>query len=795
MKINKILAAGTAATLAVSSLASVASAAEKTRSWGLTYNWGILTANPYIVGNDGRALTPVQLDSDRFGQLAVQNNNSVTKGGITEAYDLRDAGAATTDRATVDANGDGVGGTCLRADTNADGIINNRYDFDAGIPVYITTNQNVVNWLSAAGGLKVTINGERRASGNYTPLTRETTLITKIGPNGSEKPISNIRSNGSGLNLDWTQVQGTHHLDETGADPTVGAAYAYGASMQAPAAGETLAILPLYYGDAPLNQFMPYEFDAAKTIEITGDGINPVKLETNDQELYFAEADKIAAYNYDFADFRLVGAAANSLCINYEDINRWGKPTLGLEIAYFFEVPAFSNNADALKVAPEFFRSAYQFTEDAQAVLDATGAIVSYDLYGEEFNDSADTDPNKGGAGNIINPLTGPLDPETGLNTSSPADSLQVGNMLVEKIADLIDGITVYWRVEGAELGESNAWLPYTDIYLVPGTLYRNEIWELSNTADYQSTNLTTLGAVVSNVSGNDVNQTYTVEDYRVGTRPLGFAGLASQVADFFNKQLNGKITFTFTDVSGVNGRVWLNGGIPSTEVGLRNVMSGANPDDFALYFNYNSTTGSLETVVDIDVDAGEVTFDISEILDDLGGLTKGSVHDLYYGMTKWTSVWNGNRGMWVSQVTLSYDDGADVAGDTADDTADDTSDDDTADDDTSDDDDDDDTADDDDDDDDYADDDDTADDDDDDTADDDDDDDVDDDDDASIDDDDDDTASIDDDDAGDDDDNQGEVEIVSGDDDDANPHTGVALAVVPAIVAAAAIVVSKKRK
>ena len=192
----------------------------------------------------------------------------------------------------------------------------------------------------------------------------------------------------------------------------------------------------------------------------------------------------------------------------------------------------------------------------------------------------------------------------------------------------------------------------------------------------------------------------------------------------------------------------------------------------FALFFNYNATTGSLVSIGEVDADALTVTFPMDEVLDALNGNTIGTIQDIFYGMNKGVNYVDteilseddqGNtivekvtaEGYLVESVTLAYDE------DAADDT--DIEDDDDA----------------------------TIDDDDDAVVDDDDDD-------ATIEDDDDDAVVDDDDDADDDTDVDGDVDepvTPADDDDDANPGTGVALAVVPALVAAAAVVVSKKRK
>ena len=276
----------------------------------------------------------------------------------------------------------------------------------------------------------------------------------------------------------------------------------------------------------------------------------------------------------------------------------------------------------------------------------------------------------------------------------------------------------------------------------------RKDVWVMSRTGAVQSDN---------QAGSKDDNQTYY--DSGLGTNPNQFGGLASQTADFFNKQNNGQMIFHFVDPAKVT--TWTSNGVPSTEVGLRTALAQTA---FALFFNYEESTGSIQTIGTVDKDALTVTFDMADVLDDFGGLTKANLHDIYYGCNNGLSYGDPYyaTGFAVDKVTLQYDDApAAVDATTDDDTADD-----------------DDAAvvvaDDDDDDDDIAADDDIIEDDDDD--------------------DDDDAGEIIADDDDDDDDVNNEVDYVDGD-DDANPGTGVGLAVIPAIVAAAAVAVSKKRK
>ena len=301
-------------------------------------------------------------------------------------------------------------------------------------------------------------------------------------------------------------------------------------------------------------------------------------------------------------------------------------------------------------------------------------------------------------------------------------------------------------------------------------TIGRTDVKVLSYTGAHGSDNIWSDGYT------DYANQSYSGDDVTKGTAPRQFAGLASQAADFFNKRNNGKITFKFTAAANTSSG-WVNGGVPSTEVGLKSSLAGSN---FGMFWNYSSSTGQLISLGQVDDDALTVTFDISQILDDMGGLTKGNLNDIFYGLNKgitYGSPYNFT-GYLVEQVIFSYDDAAsetdaDVETVDEDDDTDTETDTETVVD----------EDDDDDDDDDYI-----VDEDDDDDA-------------AAIvdedDDDDDDAPAVIVSDDKDDTDTNNDVVIVTPvkEDDDANPGTGVGLAVIPAIVAAAAMVVSKKRK
>ena len=203
-------------------------------------------------------------------------------------------------------------------------------------------------------------------------------------------------------------------------------------------------------------------------------------------------------------------------------------------------------------------------------------------------------------------------------------------------------------------------------------TIDRSKVKVLSNAAAYRAQTLYTGGA--QQEYDPSTTQSYKDSD-GTGTSPFWFGGLASQCADFFNKQTNGKITFQFTDKA-KDASGWKEGGIASTEVGLKNALADTN---MGLFVNYESSTGSLLSLGQVDSEALTITFDISDILNDMGGLTKGNINDIYYGMNKglayksddYTSihanVWYGSDdknhavGYITEKVILSYEDGADV--------------------------------------------------------------------------------------------------------------------------------------
>ena len=153
-------------------------------------------------------------------------------------------------------------------------------------------------------------------------------------------------------------------------------------------------------------------------------------------------------------------------------------------------------------------------------------------------------------------------------------------------------------------------------------------------------------------VARNEVDElSYSAYGHGWGIR--GFEGLASQIVQFFNHKTNGTITFRVTTAPSVTGTIWYNNGIPSTQTGL---ITGANYNNImGLFFNYDST-GSLVATSQIAAD-GTITFDISNVLDDIGGNT-ATLRNIYYGLIGGIGYTTEQiKGVKIDQVVLSYKD------------------------------------------------------------------------------------------------------------------------------------------
>ncbi|MBP3855172.1 MAG: hypothetical protein IK990_06110, partial [Ruminiclostridium sp.] len=166
------------------------------------------------------------------------------------------------------------------------------------------------------------------------------------------------------------------------------------------------------------------------------------------------------------------------------------------------------------------------------------------------------------------------------------------GNKAIDSATEATDIISVLNALVGGSYENSSFGDITSDVRYAPlprtttnATINRWDVEVLSRTGAYNSGNIWS-----DTVVGYDTNQTYKSDDVYQGTAPRQFAGLASQAADFFNKRDNGKITFKFT-AAAKSGSTWVNGGVPSTEVGLKSALAGTN---FGMFWNYNTSTGQL---------------------------------------------------------------------------------------------------------------------------------------------------------------------------------------------------------
>ena len=136
-----------------------------------------------------------------------------------------------------------------------------------------------------------------------------------------------------------------------------------------------------------------------------------------------------------------------------------------------------------------------------------------------------------------------------------------------------------------------------------------------------------------------------------------GFEGLASQVANFFNKQTNGKITFIVTTAPAEIVSTWNKGGVPAYYTGIFEATAPIAENNLVgLFFNYDNT-GSLVASSKLEAD-GTITFDISQALTDIGGNTLATLENIYYGLVGGIN-YDGIpvKGIKVEQVILSYED------------------------------------------------------------------------------------------------------------------------------------------
>ena len=137
------------------------------------------------------------------------------------------------------------------------------------------------------------------------------------------------------------------------------------------------------------------------------------------------------------------------------------------------------------------------------------------------------------------------------------------------------------------------------------------------------------------------------------GEGVFGFEGLASQTAEFFNKKDNGKIIFHVTTAPATYSNVWTKGGVPSSQIGMLNGI-GKLDCLIGLFFNYDRT-GSLVSTATVD-ENGNIEFDITNILNDVGSNSLATIHSVYYGLVGgYTYTDEFVKGLKIDKVTLSY--------------------------------------------------------------------------------------------------------------------------------------------
>ena len=821
MKINKILAAGVAATLAVTSLASVVSAEQQTRSYELYYT-SASSSNEIVVKAEvnrdiADKLNQVDVQTVVFDDLATN-----ISGLLNTAKDTNWGQKITEVKLTVS----GFSGT--QSVTKEFKLANTYPSWDGD---FATKGK----WYIVVLDKKTPIYHDGEFASFYFDRITDMTFTAKISGSTSLESIykewtdsnKNTRNFNIGSvdirdGLALTDVDSNHKAIVT----TANLDYTYGKAATKPVntadrkeidneqALELTDVLTVNasgagsVGDTETKsaKINPSDTFYQKTGTIAGNVFvsNAIKVTEDWSKITHTEGTADTTYTWDVVNTTNIPAASNvdgvattaAISTVKVTVKKWKADNTqdGADVIYYLAATAIPT--DKAKVTGTYYTVAAN--PDVYEAVDLTKYI------------SATCDPSAGYKTNDLK--------QAGEWLIKKGDKIAVGRTPIGKDANIAvkylgeanstAHLLAYafaqngWYVSKDAYGsvtfqpgspatsKENAWLPVTTVknshrtsvdYKGATTIYRDDVWKLSVTGAHTSQ---TQNGTNSSATKDDINTQTYVDAMTAGTGPVGFAGLAGQVAEFFNKQNNGTITFNFTSAAAAGSSGAWNSGIPSTEVGLIGSGAGTVTSNFALFFNYETTTGMMFAPAKADLTAGTVTFDISDYLNQSGTLTMATLHDIYYGLNVGykKNAWTDAYGMYVTKVDLAYDDApaaadADAAAAADDDAV-------VADDDDAaavvdaDDDDDDDTAliadDDDDDDDDDA----TiiADDDDDDTNDD-------------------DLAAVITDDDEDDTAAAGTVDVVTPAAQDSNPATGVGLAVIPAIVAAAAMAISKKRK
>ncbi len=630
MKINKTLAAGIAATLAVTSLASVASATTA-RTFDMEKTTGYMVYDPVVNGIEA-------IDPGFFFDAFANDNKQI----------VRDF-AITGDETEVN------------IDTNGDGQMT-PLDFDYFIPFVITADD--ASLLDGIGDITVNITGKRVASDGAT-LETETQKAKLI--------YVGKAYNDGGTPYDGTSADTI--AESTEDDTLIKNGYADATKGYAWVEAGANYILPIYTNGSPAsNAFIPERFVQIDKIEFSIAAGSAQTFSTTSEELYNKVITASTSGNWDAAiaycaapslddldsfDVNLdTGAIIAPWDCDFDIINTW--------VTGYTETALDGDKWSAAQIRV-MLGDAY--TDADQDKWD--DGTVAYKLTSIVGN-------TKNGISEVRGTAQAIADLSDNDGTIDGIDEGHDGGHLFSAIKSLMaPGASVVFKANTSKFytEDSPAMLlrteRYDSLYSFAGLedgndiMVRDEIWKLSDTKDYNSD-----GDVLAGSETISNNQTYTVEDYNKGTIPRKFAGLASQVADFFNSKYgedpksDAKIIFTFEAFTPAGSTsAWKNGGVPSTEVGLRNFLEAAKVKDFALFFNYNATTGSLQASASLDATSGSVEFDISDILKQLRGATIGVIQDIYYGLGNGIGYYDRDglylEGLYVKEVRLEYDESA----------------------------------------------------------------------------------------------------------------------------------------
>lgn len=648
MKINKTLAAGLAATLAVSSLASVSSAVVQHWTWDMEKTYGKVIYKA------------TALDTDKIYDL-----------GKEYLYEKTAANDTTTSGTTITKDVDAVPFAIRRPDAltpiaNQDLGKLDTADHKNGVECYDYFMVFEADWNNgtikdAIGGLNIVIEGKALASDGATTEKHVQKVSLINVPDGNKKskywilPIytdAAPRTNGSYAFLPEKFVQ----VDSVSLSVAADGEERYKDELSKRlykdiTAKDKASVLDSdTVDDDDEDVGIAYggnEQDGYNIPVVTDDGVVYVKL-TLQEKLYMV-ADYFTA-NAKNAPIKADGTIRTN--ITGIKVSAENDDITGADVT--IDTGAFANDAN-VTVTGVYDPATGTYKAPTAANFNDQNGLTAADLadQGEEIT-------------------LGVAAYQIDISRAALAGKNQKGEKLLKKIIEICkynngDALKVVWQKKETSTYDEAAWLPKTENDNSK-ILERDDIWMLSDTNDYLSESLKDK---VANAS-EDVSdtQTYEVTDEKgnEGTIPKGFNGMASKFADFFNSaygeapKKEAKVIFKFKAKAADNTEDgWKNGGIPSTEVGLRNFLDALDEKDFALFVNYKATTGSLQAAATLKPESGEVEFDVSNILTALKGSTIGVVQDIYYGLETGFAQTEGKYkdaiGLYVTEVRFEYND------------------------------------------------------------------------------------------------------------------------------------------